>query len=87
MVHRRPLPTKGERMTRRIVYIATTTAPLYLDEIPHVYTTALCSDGTVWQHVEGESRWKQLPKVPPAPDDDFLDEDFADFDDFQAVPL
>ena len=70
-------------MTRRIVYIATTTAPLFLDDIPHVYTTALMSDGTVWQHIEGEKSWTELPPIPqPAfTDDEGLAPEFADFND------
>lgn len=79
MVHRRPLPTKGERMIRRIVYIATTAAPLAIDGYDYIHTTALCSDGTVWQHIEGERAWSMLPEIPPRGDEIMPDID-ADTD-------
>ena len=67
-------------MTRRIVYIATTTNPYNGD----VITTALCSDGGVWQHIEGESNWKKLPDIPQAWDDQLPDID-ADTDMSEVV--
>ena len=54
-------------MERKIIQIAVDSQPYTPDFVGWNCVTALCSDGTVWELNEPQSRdaeWKKLPDIP-----------------------
>lgn len=50
--------------TRKIIQISTALIPETDLSSAEQVTTALCSDGTVWNFSTGNEKWRLLPEIP-----------------------